>query len=108
MRQARDEVGGGRCDEDQIGPLGQFDMAHRGLGGRVEKVQVHRVPGQGLHGQRGDELCSAPGHDHTHFSALIAQAADQLSALVGRDAAADAKNDAFSIQPLHRPAFLVE
>ncbi len=108
MSQTRDQVGSGRCDEDQVGPLGQLDVPHRGFGGRVEKVQVHRVPGKSLHGQRGDELCAALGHDHTHFSALVAQSADQLSALVGRDAAADAQNDAFSIQPLHRPAFLVE
>ncbi len=91
--------------EDQVGPLGQFDMAHGGLGGRVEQVEVHRVAGQRLQGQRGDELAAAAGHDHAHFGALVAQAADQLGALVGGDAAADAQDDAFPIQPLHRPAF---
>ncbi len=39
-----------------------------GFGRRVQQVQVDRVPGQGLHGQRGDELCTATGHDHAHFA----------------------------------------
>ena len=37
---------------------------------------------------------------------MVAQAADQFGALVGGDAAADAQDDAFTIQPLHRPALL--
>ncbi len=50
---------------------------------------------------------SAPavGHDHAHFGALVQESANQLGALVGGNAAAHAENDAFPIQPLHRPAF---
>ena len=75
------------------------------LSGRVEQIQVNRVAGQGLHGQRGDEFAAATGHDHAHFGALIDQAAHKVGALVGSDTAADAQNDAFPIQPLHRSAF---
>ncbi|MNC54437.1 hypothetical protein D3C75_1039210 [compost metagenome] len=32
----RQQVGGGRGDQYQIGPLGQFDMAHRRFGSRVQ------------------------------------------------------------------------
>ncbi|MNX67469.1 hypothetical protein D3C86_986000 [compost metagenome] len=105
LGQTRDQVRSGRGDQYQIGPFGQFDVAHGGFGRRVQQVQVHRVPGQCLHGQRGDELGTATGHDHAHFGALVHQAANQVGALVGSDAAADAQNNAFPIQPLHRPAF---
>ncbi|MNX80670.1 hypothetical protein D3C86_1123350 [compost metagenome] len=105
LGQAGDQVCGAGSDQHQIGPFGQFDVAHGRFGRRVQQVQVDRVPGQGLHGQRGDELCAATGHDHAHFGALVDQAANQVGALVGSDAAADAQNNAFPIQPLHRPAF---
>ncbi|MNI08255.1 hypothetical protein D3C73_612820 [compost metagenome] len=105
LGQTGDQVGGGRGDQHQVGPFGQFDVAHGGFGRRVQQVQVHRVPGQCLHGQRGDELGTATGHDHAHFGALVHQAANQVGALVGSDTAADAQNNAFPIQPLHRPAF---
>ncbi|MNW14536.1 hypothetical protein D3C71_2127850 [compost metagenome] len=58
---------------------------------------MHRVAGQGLQGQRGDEFAPAAGHDHMHVGTLVAQAANQLCALVGGNAAAHADNDAFPI-----------
>jgi hypothetical protein len=108
LRQAGDQVGSGRGDQHQIGPFGQFDMAHGGFGGRVQQIQVNRVAGQGLHGQRGDELTTAAGHDHAHFGALVEKPANQFCALVGGNAAADAENDAFPIQTLHWFAFPVQ
>ncbi|MNX15646.1 hypothetical protein D3C86_454960 [compost metagenome] len=105
LGQAGDQVGGGRGDQYQIGPFRQLDVAHRGFGSRVEQVEVDWVAGQRLHGQRGDELGAAMGHDHAYFGTLIDQATNQIGALVGRDAAADAEHDAFPIQPLHRSAF---
>jgi hypothetical protein len=108
LGQARDQVGGGRGDEDQVGPARQLDMAHGGFGGRVEQVEVHRMAGEGLQGQRGDEFAPALGHHHAHFGALILESAHQFGALVGGDAATDADDDAFAIQPLHRPAFYIQ
>ena len=106
LGEARQQVGGGRGDQHQVGPFGQLDVAHRRLGGRIEQIQMHRMAGQGLEGQGSDELASCTGHHYMDFRALVAQAADQLRALVGGDAAADAQDDAFPIQPLHRPALL--
>lgn len=83
-------------------------MPHGRFGGGVEQVQMHRVPGKGLKGERGDELAAALGHHDTHLGALVAQPADQFGALVGGDTAADAQNDAFTIEPLHRPALNTE
>src|SRR5690606_39307082 len=45
LGQARHDVGGGGGDQHQVGPLGQLDMAHGGLGGRVEQIEVHRMAG---------------------------------------------------------------
>jgi hypothetical protein len=105
LGQARDQVGGGGGNEYQIGPFGQFDVAHGGFGGRVEKVQMHRVSRQCLQGQRRNEFSTAAGHDHAHFGALFEETTHQLGALVGGNATANPENDAFAIQPLHRPAF---
>ena len=50
LDQARHEVGGGRCDQHQIGPGGWFDVAHRGFRRRVQQIGVHRMAGQRLEG----------------------------------------------------------
>ncbi|MCY1280381.1 hypothetical protein D9M69_359920 [compost metagenome] len=104
LGEACQQVGGGRGDQHQVGPARQLDVAHGGFGGGVEQVEVYRVAGQCLQGQRGDELAAALGHYHAHFGALVAQPANQFGALVGGDAAADAQDDAFPIQPLHSTA----
>ena len=108
LGQAGDQIGGGRGDQHQVGPFRQLDMAHGCFGGRVEQIQVNRVAGQGLHGQRGNELTAAAGHDHAHLGALVEEPANQLGALVSGNAAADAENDAFPIQTLHWFAFPVQ
>ena len=51
LDQARHEVGGSRCDQHQIGPAGQFDVAHRGFRRRVQQIGMHRMAGQRLEGQ---------------------------------------------------------
>src|SRR5690606_9697830 len=82
-------------------------MTHCGFGGRVQQIEVDGVAGQRLQGQRGNELSSALGHYHADFSALILEAANQFGALVGSNTASHADDDAFAIQPLHRPAFYI-
>ncbi|MNF46739.1 hypothetical protein D3C84_279140 [compost metagenome] len=72
LGQARHDVGGGRRDQHQVGPAGQLDMPHGRFGGGVEQVKVHGVPGEGLEGQRGDELAAALGHHHADLGALVA------------------------------------
>ncbi|MCY1438857.1 hypothetical protein D9M68_594710 [compost metagenome] len=106
LGQARHDVGGGRGDQHQVGPAGQFDVAHGRFGGGVEQVHVHRVAGQGLHGQGSDEFTPALGHHYADFGAQVAQAADQFGALVGGDTATHTQDDAFLVQPQHRPALI--
>ena len=38
MANARNEIGGGGCYEDQVGPTRQFNMAHGGFGIDIQKV----------------------------------------------------------------------
>ena len=42
VRELGQRVGGGRRDHDAVGPARQFDVAHRGLGGRVPQRGPHR------------------------------------------------------------------
>ena len=44
------------------------------------------------------------GHHHPHLRASLLQSAGQFGALVGGNTAPHADDDAFAIQPLHRPA----
>ena len=101
MGKARHEVGGGRSDQHQVGPAGQLDMAHGGLGGRVQQGGVDRMAGQGLHGQRGNELAGALGHHNPDLGARVLQAANQIGGLVGGDATGDSQKDALVDQTLH-------
>jgi hypothetical protein len=107
LGQACHQIGSGRGDQYQIGPFSQLDMAHGRLGFRVEQIEMYRVARQRLQGQRGDELAAAAGHYHPHFGALVAQPTNQLGTLVGGNATTDAQDDAFPIQPLHRPALIM-
>ena len=106
LRQAGHEVGGGRRDQHEVCPASQFDVPHGRFRRGVEQVQVDGMAGERLQGEGGDELAPALGHHHPDFGAMVAQAADQFGALVGGDAAADTQDDAFTLQPLHGPAFL--
>ncbi len=60
---------------DQIGLVGQADVPDVGLLGEVEQLARHRVPGQGLQRERGDELARRPRHHHPHLGARLAQQA---------------------------------
>ena len=99
--QAGEEIRRGRSDRHQVRPAGQLDVAHGGLGARVQQIGVHRVPGQRLHGKRRDELAGALRHDHAYFGAGVLQPADQIRALVGGNASGDTEEDPFIDQSLH-------
>lgn len=49
-------------------------------------------------GKRRDEFPRALGHDRAHARAALAQPADQIQALIGRDAARDDEEDAFAAE----------
>ena len=101
MGQASHEIGGRGGNQHQVCPAGQLDMAHGRFGGGVQQGGVHRVAGEGLHGQRGDEFTGALGHDHPHLCAHILQPAHQISGFIGGNTAGDAQQDPFVHQTLH-------
>ncbi len=88
------QVGGGRRHHDQVGLAREADVADLALVVEVEQLGEDALVGQRAHRQRRDELLRRPGHDRAHADARLAQAADQLQALVGGDAAADDQHDA--------------
>ena len=94
----RHQVGGGRRDDDQVGLARQADVADVVLVLAVEEVGEDMVGRQRADRQRRDEFLRGGGHDAAHGGAALAQAADQVERLVGRDAAADDQEDALAGQ----------
>ena len=94
----RHQVGGGRRDDDQVGLARQADMADIVLVLAVEQVGEDMVGRQRADRQRRDEFLRGGRHDTAHGGAALAQAADQVERLVGRDAAADDQQDALARQ----------
>ncbi|MNT07616.1 hypothetical protein D3C72_1423300 [compost metagenome] len=52
--------------------------------------------GQCADGKRGDEFLRALRHHWRHLRAALFQAADEIKALIGRDAAGDDEEDMFA------------
>src|SRR5690606_16786050 len=69
-----------------------------GLGRRIPERGPHRLARERLEGGGADEAGRGLGHGHPHARAGVAQAADQVRGLVGRDPAADAEQDAFALE----------
>src|SRR6185369_15912346 len=66
-----DEVGGGRGDQEQIGPVRQGDVPDLLLGNQVEKLQVDRLPGEGLEGERRHEFGGGARHHDVHHGTCL-------------------------------------
>ena len=96
--QPRQQIGGGRGNQDAIGPAREFDMAHRRFGGAVPETGPDRMAGQGLEAERGDELLGALGHGDLHVGAGVAQPPHQFQRLVRSDAAAHTHQQALALQ----------
>ena len=73
----------------------------------IPQVRAHRASGDRLEGGGGDELARGGGHHHLHFRAALAQAPHEVGALVGRDAAGDAEQDAFALHAAAVPFPLI-
>ena len=89
-----DEVCGGRRHHDQVGLARQADVADLALVVEIEQLGEDALVGERADRKRSDELLRGPGHHGAHGDAALAQATDQIEALVGGDAAADDQNDA--------------
>ena len=61
-----------------------------------EEVGIDMAGGERANGERRYELLCSCRHDRPHLRAALAQAADEVEALVGGDAARDDEKDAFS------------
>jgi hypothetical protein len=89
VRDPGQEIGRGRCDDDEVGLLAEPDVRDvRDVG---EHTGVHRLAGQRLEGGRPDELERGHGGQHPHGVAGLGELAEQLGALVGRDPAGHAQ-----------------
>ena len=95
-RHLRHEIGGGRRDDDEVRVAGELDMADIGLVLAVEEIRMRALAGKRGSRKRRDELLRAGGEHAAHRGAALAQAADEVEGLVGRDAAADDEEDAFA------------
>jgi hypothetical protein len=97
------EVGGRRGDDHEVGLAGQTQMPHLALLGQREKVGVNALGAERGGGERRHEMSRALRHDDAHHCATLAQAADQIEAFIGGDAARD---DQQNPPALERQAYL--
>jgi hypothetical protein len=95
-RHLRHQVGGGRCNDHKVRIAGKADMADIGLVLTVEEIRMRALPRKRGRGERRDECLSAGRQDTADGGAALAQAADEVERLVGRDAAPDHEKDAFA------------
>ena len=94
MRHARQQIGGRRRDDDEIGLARQLDVAHLGLVGQAEQIVANGLAAQRRGRQRRDEMLGRRRHHDAYVAAALAQPADEFERLVGRDAAADDQQNA--------------
>jgi hypothetical protein len=62
-------------------------MPHRRLGRRIEQIMMNRLTRYRLEGEGTNELHGTGGHHHPHLRPGLAQAPNQIRALVGGNAA---------------------
>jgi len=93
-RHLRQEVGGRRSHDHQVGIACQPNVPHLALIGEREQVLVDLLAGERGQSQRRDHLAPAGGEDGTHACAPFAQPADEVETLVGGDAAGHDQEDA--------------
>ena len=85
------QVGGGRGHHDEVGRLA--DPHVRDLVHVVPHIGRHRVAGQGGPGGLAHETQGVAGRHDPHLVARLGEQAQQLTRLVGGDAAADTQDD---------------
>jgi len=87
------EVRGSGRHHQEFGAARQLDMAHLGLVGEREQVVVDPAAREARHRQRCDEALGGFRHHGPDLGAALAQPADQVERLIGRDAAPDDQQD---------------
>ena len=94
---AREHVGRGRSNNDQIGFAAEADVADVVFVLAVEQLGEDAVAGYGAYGQRCDELLCGTSHDRAHAGAAFPEPTDQVEALIGGNAAADDEKNALAV-----------
>ncbi len=97
VREARQEIGTRRCDEHQVGPARQLDVAHGRLGRGIPQIGAHRAARQRLKCGRRDEFAGGGRHDHLDLGTALDQTAHQIGGFIGRDASGDTQQNAFAL-----------
>jgi len=97
VRGAGQEVGGGRCDHEGVGTLGQGHVLDRLRALRIEQIGEHRAAGERPEGEGTDELVRVRGGDHRDPGAQTRELAQQVDRLEGGDAAGDAEDQVFVV-----------
>ncbi len=93
-RQLRQHVGGGRRDDDRIGPFSQLDVLDLLLRVELHDIGHHRAVGERSERERGDEAGRRGCHRHVHDRPGLDEPPHDEHRLVGRDAAGDPNDDA--------------
>ena len=97
-RHAGEQIGGGGRDDDQIGLARQADMPHLALVGERPQIAIGLVLAEGGDRERRDELLRRRGQDAAHRRPALAQPADEVKALIGRDATGNDQKNAPSLE----------
>ena len=97
-RHARQQIGGRRRHDQQVGIARELDVAHLALVGQGEHVAVDTVFREGLQREGRDELRAGFRQHAAHRGAAPAQEADQFSRLEGGNAARDDQQDTLAVQ----------
>jgi len=79
-------------------------VAHLAFVGQGPEIAIDLVFAERRNRERRHELVRRLGHDNADRAALLAQPADQLEALIGRDAARDDQQNPPVLQQLTPPS----
>ncbi|BCI89121.1 hypothetical protein NIIDMKKI_43270 [Mycobacterium kansasii] len=93
MHRPGQQVGGGRCDDDEVGLLSQVDVWDRR--DVVENVGAHRLAGERLEGRRPDKAQRGFGGDDPDMVPGLGELTNDGARLIGGDTTGDADYDLF-------------
>ncbi len=93
-----EQIGGRGRDQHEVAIARKPDMADILFVLSGKQIGENVIGGEGTDGKRRDELLGARRHDGAYARAALAQPADQVEALIGRDAAGDDEKDALSCE----------
>ena len=97
-RHFRNQIGGRRRNDDDIGVARQPDMADVEFALRIEQIGIGALAGKRAGRKRRHKMLRGGGKNAAHAGAAILQAADEIERLVGGNAAADDEKDAARIR----------